>query len=112
MTSQTHAHWLEIRQTIVVSQMAPTALLITTVALLQFGLGETDLAVRIATAGILLASGILGALVQFQSASEAESLAAENPSLRSSARWLWVIKYVTPTIFIIIFGALVVALFG
>jgi hypothetical protein len=32
--------------------------------------------------------------------------------LRSSARWLWVIKYVTPTIFIIIFGALMVALFG
>lgn len=112
MTSQTHAHWLEIRKTIVVSQMAPTALLITTVALLQFGLGETDLAVRIATAGILLASGILGALVQFQSASEAESLATEDSSLRSSARWLWVIKYVTPTIFVIIFGALMVALFG
>ena len=112
MTSQTHAHWLEIRKTIVVSQMAPTALLITTVALLQFGLGETDLAVRIATAGILLASGILGALVQFQSASEAESLATEDSSLRSSARWLWVIKYVTPTIFIVIFGALMVALFG
>ncbi|MDA0290186.1 MAG: hypothetical protein O2828_02115 [Actinomycetota bacterium] len=112
MTSQTHAHWLEIRKTIVVSQMAPTALLITTVALLQFGLGETDLAVRIATAGILLASGILGALVQFQSASEAESLATEDSSLRSSARWLWVIKYVTPSIFVVIFGALMVALFG
>ena len=112
MTSQTHAHWLEIRKTIVVSQMAPTALLITTVALLQFGLGETDLAVRIATAGILLASGILGALVQFQSASEAESLAAEDSSLRSSAQWLWVIKYVTPTIFVVIFAALMVALFG
>ena len=112
MTSQTHAHWLEIRQTIVVSQMAPTALLITTVALLQFGLGETDLAVRIATAGILLASGILGALVQFQSANEADSLAAEDSSLRSSARWLWVIKYVTPTIFVVIFGTLMVALFG
>lgn len=112
MTSQTHAHWLEIRKTIVVSQMAPTALLITTVALLQFGLGETELAVRIAAAGILLASGILGALVQFQSASEAEALAATDPSLRSSARWLWVIKYVTPTIFVVIFGALMVALFG
>ena len=51
MTSQTHAHWLELRKTIVVSQMAPTALLITTVALLQFGLADTDLAVRIAAAG-------------------------------------------------------------
>lgn len=112
MTSQTHAHWLEIRKTIVVSQMAPTALLITTVALLQFGLRDTDLAVRIAAVGILLASGILGALVQFLSASEAEALAAEDPSLQSSARWLWVIKYVTPTIFVVIFAALMVALVG
>ena len=112
MTSQTNAHWLELRKTIVVSQMAPTALLITTVALLQFGLADTDLAVRIAAAGILLASGILGALVQFQTAAEAEKLAAEDTTFTSSARWLWVIKYVTPTIFVVIFAALMVALFG
>ena len=112
MTSQTHTHWLELRKTIVVSQMAPTALLITTVALLQFGLADTDLAVRIAAAGILLASGILGALVQFQTATEAEKLAAEDTTFTSSARWLWVIKYVTPTIFVVIFAALMVALFG
>lgn len=112
MTSQTHAHWLELRKTIVVSQLAPTGLLITTVALLQFGLAETALAVRIAAAGILLASGILGALVQFQSASEAEQIAQEESALQSSARWLWVVKYVTPTVFIVIFGALMVALFG
>lgn len=112
MTSQTHAHWLELRKTIVVSQIAPTALLITAVALLQFGLADSDLAVRIAAAGILLASGILGALVQFQSASEAQTLAEEDPSLASSARWLWVIKYVTPTIFVVIFGALMAALFS
>jgi hypothetical protein len=112
MTSQTQAHWLELRQTIIVSQMAPTALLITTVALLQFGLADTPLAVRIAAAGILLASGILGALVQFQSAGEAELVATGDPTLTSSARWLWVIKYLTPTIFVIIFGALMVALFS
>ena len=111
MTSQTHTHWLELRKTIVVSQMAPTALLITTVALLQFGLAETDLAVRIAAAGILLASGILGALIQFFTASEAEKLAADDATLASSARWLWVIKFVTPTIFVVIFVALMVALF-
>ena len=112
MTSQTHTHWLELRNTIVVSQMAPTALLITTVALLQFGLADTDLAVRIAAAGILLASGILGALIQFFTASEAEKLAANDATLASSARWLWVIKFVTPTIFVVIFVALMVALFG
>ena len=114
MTSQTHAHWLEIRRTIVVSQMAPTALLITTVALLQFGLADTDLSVRIATACIVLASGILGALVQFQSASEAHALVERNPEapeLAASARWLWVIQYVTPTIFVVIFAALMAALF-
>jgi hypothetical protein len=92
--------------------MAPTALLITTVALLQFGLAESALAVRVAAAGILLASGILGALVQFLSASEAEKLAREDTTLQASARWLWVIKYVTPTIFVVIFGALMVALFA
>ena len=112
MTSQTYAHWLELRKTIVVSQMAPTTLLMTTVALLQFRLADTDLAVRIAAAGILLASGILGALVQFQTASEAQKLAADDATLTSSARWLWVIKYVTPTIFVAIFAALMVALFG
>lgn len=112
MTSHTHAHWLELRRVIVVSQMAPTALLITTVALLQFGLAETDLSVRVATAGILLASGILGALVQFTSASEAQRLAAGDADLEPSARWLWIVQYVTPTIFVVIFGALMVALFG
>lgn len=112
MTSSSHAHWLELRKTIVVSQMAPTALLITTIALLQFGLAETGLAVRVAAAGILLASGILGALVQFLSASEAEKLAQQDATLQASARWLWVIKYVTPTIFVVIFVALMVALFA
>ena len=112
MTSPTHAHWLELRRTIVVSQLAPTGLLISTIALLQFGLAETALAVRIATAGILLASGILGALVQFQSAREAESLGKEDSSLQSHASWMWVVKYVAPAIFVVIYLALMVALFG
>ena len=112
MTSPTHAHWLELRRTIVVSRLAPTGLLISTVALLQFGLAEAALAVRIATAGILLASGILGALVQFQSAREAETLGREDSSLRSHASWMWVVKYVTPAIFVVIYLALMVALFG
>lgn len=114
MSGEMHARWLELRRLIVVSQMAPTFLLITVVALLQFGLAETELMVRVATAGILLASGILGALVQFQSASEAQALAAEDTedSVTSSSRWMWVVKFVTPTIFVAIFVALIVALFG
>ncbi|MDA8579525.1 hypothetical protein N9K72_00940 [Pontimonas sp.] len=105
---QTHV-WLQHRSTIVVSQIAPTALLITTVALLQFGLADTALAVRVATAGILLASGILGALVQFQSATEAQALAASSGN--NSRDWMWVVKYITPAVFVVIYFALMVALF-
>jgi hypothetical protein len=111
MTSELHTAWLAHRRMIVVSQMAPTALLITTVALIQFGLADTSLALRVATAGILLASGILGALVQFQSATEAQTLARQTEELASSASWLGVVKYVTPAIFTVIFTALMVALF-
>ena len=109
MTPEQTQVWLQHRSTIVVSQMAPTALLITTVALLQFGLADTALAVRVATAGILLASGILGALVQFQSATEAEALAASGAS--NSRDWMWVVKYITPAVFVVIYLALMVALF-
>ena len=112
MTSEHTASWHKLRTALVISQLAPTMLLITTVALLQFGLAHSDLSVRIATAGILLASGILGALVQFQVASEAQQLARESGLHASTARWLWVVKYVTPTIFVGIYLALMVALFG
>jgi len=92
--------------------MAPTALLITTVALLQFGLAETSFALRVATAGILLASGIFGALVQFNSATEAQALAKSAPSESSSSSSLWVVRYLTPAVFVVIYVALMVALFG
>lgn len=114
MTPDALTRWHHVRSTLVLSQMAPTALLITTVALLQFGLAEAPLALRVATAGILLASGILGALVQFQVASEGQALGAaaeSDPSVRAGARWLWVVKFVTPTIFVVIYVALMVALF-
>jgi hypothetical protein len=104
---------------IVTSQVAPTFLLISTIALLQFGLAETDVAVRIATAGILLASGILGALVQFSAAHEAQSFARdveqgtnEAVAVGNSAKFLWVVQFVTPMVFVVIYLALMVALFG
>jgi hypothetical protein len=69
--------------------------------------------VKWAALGILLASGILGALVQFSSATEAMAIAADlaevkDPSRLSrqavaSAKWLNVVRFVTPTIFIVIF---------
>ncbi|MBC7589460.1 MAG: hypothetical protein H7226_00265, partial [Salinibacterium sp.] len=51
--------WTKARLHIILSQLAPTGLLGFTVGLGIVGLGETTLAIRIAAAGILLASGIL-----------------------------------------------------
>ena len=111
------ASWQRARHHLIISQMAPTLLLISTIALLQFGLAEAALSVKIATAGILLASGILGALVQFQSSQEAEVLAKDlaggeyDQVVTHTAGLMWVPKFVTPAIFVGIFGALMVALF-
>jgi len=114
--------WNKARLHIVISQLGPTFLLITTVGLMTFGLGETSDAVRWAALGILLASGILGALVQFSSASDAIAIAQDLSEMGagssvarriiSFAPWMNVVRFVTPTIFILIFAALAVALLG
>lgn len=105
--------WNKNRQQIVVSQFAPTFLLIVTVGLITLGLAGGPLFLSLATLGILLASGILGALVQYSSATEAMAVAQDlalvkNPSAATrqavkSAKWLNVVRFVTPTIFILIF---------
>jgi hypothetical protein len=105
--------WNKNRQQIVVSQMAPTFLLIVTVGLITLGLSEGSLFLSFATLGILLASGILGALVQYSSATEAMAVATDlahitSPSATSRqvikfAPWLNVVRFVTPTIFTLIF---------
>lgn len=114
--------WNKARLHIVISQLGPTFLLITTVGLMTFGLADTPQAIRWATAGILLASGILGALVQFSSASDAiaiaKDLSAQGAQSQIAQRiiafapWMNVVRFVTPTIFILIFIALAVALSG
>jgi hypothetical protein len=111
--------WSALRTQLVVSQLAPTFLLITTVGLVPVIRQAGGYAVW-ATIGILLASGILGAVVQFSAATEAQAIAAElskatkhsriAKSISSSARLLDIAKYVTPTIFIAIFVALCAAL--
>jgi hypothetical protein len=112
--------WNKARLHIIVSQIAPTILLITTVALLGVGLNHAPLAVRMATLGILLASGIMGALAQFSSAHDAIAIAEEleampgtgqaSASAAFMAPWFNVIKWITPAVFAIIFIALFVAL--
>lgn len=114
--------WNKARLHIVISQLGPTFLLITTVGLMTFGLADTSEAVRWAALGILLASGILGALVQFSSASDAMAIAKDLTAMGtessvarriiSFAPWMNVVRFVTPTIFILIFVALAVALLG
>ena len=113
--------WTRARWHIIVSQLAPTFLLTALVALLSFGLAETELSVRIAAAGILLASGILGALAQIASANEGlfivEDLRALPASsalgrgVISSAPWINVVRFLTPALFVVVYIALLAALF-
>jgi hypothetical protein len=112
--------WQSACGRIIYAQLAPTGLLITTVALLQFGLANAAISVRIAAVLILLASGILGALAEFAAADEAvaisgalvasapESAVAKRIALQ--ARLMSVVKFVTPAIFVLIFAFLVQAL--
>jgi hypothetical protein len=112
--------WQKARLHLVISQMAPTFLLIATVALFPLGLGQSPVIVRLAALGILLASGVLGALVQFSSAAEAQAVAADLAALKTRsatseraitiAPWLNVVKFVTPAIFGVIFLCLMAAL--
>jgi hypothetical protein len=112
--------WQKARLHLVISQMAPTFLLIATVALFPLGLGQAPIVVRLAALGILLASGILGALVQFSSSVEAQAVAADLAALKTRsamseraitlAPWLNVVKFVTPAVFGVIFLCLMAAL--
>jgi hypothetical protein len=111
--------WQKSRQQIIFAQLAPTFLLITTVSLIEQVRAAGDLAVA-ATIGILLASGILGALAEYSAADEAQSIARDLNALKpksslsrtviKSAPWLHVVKFVTPAIFVAIFVALLAAL--
>ncbi|PRY67532.1 hypothetical protein B0I08_106139 [Glaciihabitans tibetensis] len=113
--------WAKARLHIIVSQLAPTFLLIVTVALLFAGLDEASVAVRVATAGILLASGVLGAVAQISAANEAIAVADDLSSVSSVGAvtrrivaqrpWVNVVRFVSPTIFVVIYLALLLALF-
>ncbi len=112
--------WNKLRNQVIFSQLAPTFLLIVTIALINDGLAEAALEVRLATMGILLASGIFGYLAQYSTATEARALIAEIRTLKTKskvssqvikfANWLDVIRYVTPTIFVGIYVFLGIAL--
>lgn len=113
--------WSKARWHLIVSQLAPTTLLGFTVWLALEGLADATFAVRVAATGILLASGVLGALAQFSSAAEAQAIANDLKSIGATsfvaqrivalAAWAWIVKFVTPTIFVVIFAALLTHVF-
>ena len=113
--------WNRPRTHLVFAQLAPTFLLITTVGLVP-AIREAGVFTVWAALGILLASGILGALVEFAAAHEAQSIARDLAAITKPshtavtivrfAPWLTVAKFVTPTIFVGIFVALALALLG
>jgi hypothetical protein len=112
--------WGKARLHIVLSQIAPTALLITTAIAMGLGLGRADMLVRIAVLGILLASGVLGALVQYSAATQSLAIAKDLGGIKNAsatsrnvvafAVWMNVVRFVTPVIFIVIFVLLAAAL--
>lgn len=105
---------------IILAQLAPTALLgfavIATPAIADSG----DY-LKHAFALILLASGILGALAEYSAAAQAQGAIDDLKSLPGASKlrsrviafrpWLEVVKYVTPAIFIAIFGFVVAGLY-
>ena len=111
--------WQKSRQQIIVAQLAPTFLLITTAGLIDQVRNAGNLAVW-AVIGILLASGILGALAEFTAANEAQAIARDLGTLKTESAvsstilkqspWMHVVKYLTPAIFVGIFVALFLAL--
>ncbi|MEI5584745.1 MULTISPECIES: hypothetical protein [unclassified Agromyces] len=115
------AAWRASRWHVIVSQLGPTILLTLTTWFLLIGLDEAELPVRLAAAGVLLASGILGAVAQVSAADEGlavveelRALPAATPlgrRIAASARWMQVVKWVTPTIFVLIYLALLWAIF-
>jgi hypothetical protein len=105
---------------IVLAQLAPTALL----AFAAFAtptIAGYPIAVVHSFALILLASGILGALVEFSAATQAQAVIDDLKTLPGTSAlrnrvisfrpWLEVVKFVTPAIFTAIFVALMVALY-
>jgi hypothetical protein len=112
--------WNRLRNQIIFSQLAPTFLLIVTIALLNDGLADAVNTVKWASLGILLASGIFGFLAQYSAATEARAVLSELKTLKSKSKvstslirfnsWINVIRFVTPSIFVAIYVLLCIAL--
>jgi hypothetical protein len=105
---------------VILAQLAPTGLL-AFAALATPTIAAGDEFVKHAFALILLASGILGALAEYSAASQAQAVIDDLKTLPGSSAlrsrvisfrpWLEVVKYVTPAIFVAIFGFILAGLY-
>ena len=105
---------------LIIAQLAPTGLL-AFAALVTPTIAGYDQYTKAAFALILLASGILGALVEFSAASQAQAAIDDLQALKNKSRlakrvisfrpWLEIAKFVTPAIFVLIFAAILAALY-
>lgn len=113
--------WNKARWHLIVSQIAPTFLLTALVGFLAIGLDGASLGLKIGAAGILLASGILGAAVQISAANEGLAViddlrmigapSAVSRRIVASAPWINVVRIGTPAIFVVVYLALLSAVF-
>ncbi|MFT2691923.1 hypothetical protein [Clavibacter zhangzhiyongii] len=114
--------WSRARKQMITSQLAPVFLLTSTVALLRTGLADADLGTRLAAALILLATGVLGAAVQFSINSQAIAIARDlrdRDATSHAARAVVasegltnVIRFAIPALFVVIYVVILVALFA
>lgn len=117
-----HTMWSAARWHVIVSQLAPTFLLAISIALIQTGLGHQPTPIRLAAALVLLSGGILGAVAQISAANEAAAIAddlaasggtsAVTGRIVALAKYTWIVRYVTPTIFALTYLALLWAIFA
>jgi hypothetical protein len=113
--------WVKARNHIIISQFAPTVLLIFAL-LMTPNFVQSNFILKVAYALVLLSSGILGAVAQISSANEASAIAAqlallEKPALISqriiaTAPWIAIVKFGTPAIFTLTFITLLIPQFA
>jgi hypothetical protein len=114
--------WSRARKQMITSQLGPILLLTSTIALLRTGLADADLGTRLAAALILLATGTLGAAVQFSVNSQAIAIARDLRDLGAtshaartviaSGSLTNLVRYAVPALFVVIYVVILVVLFA
>jgi hypothetical protein len=114
--------WSRARKQMITSQLGPIFLLTATIALLRTGLADADTGTRLAAALILLATGALGAAVQFSINSQAIAIARDlrdmgatshaGRAVIASEPLTNLVRFAVPALFVAIYVVILVALFA